>query len=157
MAFNSTDRAISIRANIKLTTGRNVALSASDILSYTVNEQAATSGFVIGGAQATAYELVIDNTSRDYSILELNGAGVTVEIGSDAEDGSITYSPFGVWTIESASLSRQSAVATLKGNDALASAFDAKFIDSSSKYPRTIGAIFTDVCGQAKEQHLFSQ
>ena len=146
MTYNLTERDLDIKAKLTLPTGTIVNLTSAEIVSYTVNEEAAGSGYALGEAPAASYELIVDDTARSYSVLTLSGAKVEVQIGVLTDDAYV-YSPLGVWTVESANLSKQSATATIKGSDALAISFNANWSDLA--YPKTLGEIATAACSQA--------
>lgn len=149
LIFNQPVRVIDIRGTIRLTTGTIIDLTPTNIVSYDIVENSASSGFALGEAQAATYTLVIDNVNHSYTAAMFNGANVQLELGIDPEDGSeMQYVPFGAWIIETSNLSRQSAMATLEGSDALATMFELEFADIS-KYPQTVGSLFSAVCGLA--------
>ena len=149
LIFNQPVRVIDIRGTIRLTTGTIIDLTPTNIVSYDIVENSASSGFALGEAQAATYTLVIDNVNHSYTAAMFNGANVQLELGIDPEDGSeMQYVPFGAWIIETSNLSRQSAMATLEGSDALATMFELEFADTF-KYPQTVGSLFSAVCGLA--------
>lgn len=168
LIFNQPVRVIDIRGTIKLTTGTIIDLTPTNIVSYDIVESSSSSGFALGEAQAATYTLVIDNVEHSYTAAMFNGASVQLELGIETGDGSpvpivgqtvcgtavcgggsqMQYVPFGSWIIETSNLSRQSAVATLEGSDALATMFELEFADTS-QYPQTVGSLFSHVCGLA--------
>ena len=145
LTYNIAERDIDIRGTLHLKTGADVMLSAANIVSYTIDERSASSGFSLGEAQSAGFDLVIDDTAHAITPVNVNGASVQIEIGIKS-GASYVYSPFGFWYVESSVLSKQSAIATLKGSDALASKFDAVWSDAKGNYPRTLGALATAVC-----------
>ena len=106
-------------------------------------------GIPLGAAEANDYTLDILNANKQYTPSMFDDAEVTMYCG--LRDGDSTaWSPFGVWYVHSSSASEQSVLITLSGYDALASRFEAKFTDTASGYPTTIGALARTCCTAAK-------
>lgn len=147
LPYNLPERDMDIRATVTLTTGTAVSLGASDIRSYTLDEQSASSGFSLGEAQAASFELGIDDADRARTVLELEGAKVEMRVGLWTGT-EYAYSDMGAWYIDSVYRSMQSSTMTLKGEDALATRFDTEWSDSL-KYPVTLGSLASAVCAKA--------
>lgn len=149
MAFSylTDGRVLNIRASVVNALGTSQTYSADDILNYRFTEDSADTGFALGCAPAASFSIVLANDTHSISPLTLQGGIVDVDIGISFDNGdSFTWSDFGVWKIESVSVSNQSATATLTGYDALYTGFDTAFEDNDGNYPRTIGELAQSVC-----------
>lgn len=106
-------------------------------------------GIPLGAAEANDYTLEILNNKHQYTPSMFDDAEVTMYCG--LFDGAETvWSPFGVWYVHSSTASEQSVLITLSGYDALASRFEAKFTDTASGYPTTIGTLAHTCCTAAR-------
>lgn len=148
MAYTDMTRVFDIRGTLALNNGTTISLTASKINSYNISESNAESGIPLGTANAAIYSLAIDNRQKTLNQATLDGARVTMEIGIKSGN-SFTYSPFGEWYVEDFSLPEQSVLATLTGSDALATAFEVLFEDDADDYPKTLSALYEDVCDLA--------
>lgn len=124
-------------------------MTSANIASYSFSGSAGDVGIPLGAAEANDYTLDILNANKQYTPSMFDDAEVTMYCG--LRDGDSTaWSPFGVWYVHSSSASEQSVLITLSGYDALASRFEAKFTDTASGYPTTIGALARTCCTAAK-------
>lgn len=124
-------------------------MTSANIASYSFSGSAGDVGIPLGAAEANDYTLDILNANKQYTPSMFDDAEVTMYCGLRDGDNA-AWSPFGVWYVHSSSASEQSVLITLSGYDALASRFEAKFTDTASGYPTTIGALARTCCTAAK-------
>ncbi|MDO4384900.1 MAG: hypothetical protein Q4E18_02755 [Clostridia bacterium] len=142
-------RTLDIKGTVKLTSGVEIQLTNSDISAYSFSGSAGDTGLPLGATEANDYSLSIINEGKQYSPSVFDNAEVKMFCGLLSGD-EVVWSSFGVWYVHSSTASEQSVVITLTGYDALASRFEAKYIDSAGAYPTTIGALVRACCTAAK-------
>lgn len=116
------------------------------------------SGTVSAPAGADRFEIMVgvddDEAVQDvyFTELMLEPGGEASEwmpapedFGMRMDDEGYAWCDFGVWYVDNASAPEQSVSIQLSGYDALATHFAAKFVDSPTIYPRTVGDLFLTV------------
>lgn len=143
LRYQQSERELSPQGSILLADGTTYALYADNIVRYSLDE-ASTSGesITLGDARASDYTLEIEDTAHYLTAAKLIGARVTVQIGLDG-----VIDPLGVWYVDKAEISRQSATVSISGTDALGSKMDGLYVDGV--YPTTLGAIAAGAAAQA--------
>ena len=143
LRYQQSERELSLLGSILLSDGTTYALDTDNIVRYGIDE-ASTSGesITLGDARASDYTLEIEDVAHYLTAAKLIGARVTVQIGLDG-----TTDPLGVWYVDKAEISRQSATVSISGTDALGSKMDGLYVDGA--YPTTLGAIAARAAAQA--------
>lgn len=144
--YDRPDRKLSIRATVTCADGTQYFLTTQDIQSYSRNASCSAEGLVLGGTDAANYTLTVKK-SLGFTQQALDNAEVHVEIGIDTANG-VEYTPGGVWYVHDFDSPEQSTTATLTGEDALSTRFEAVMQDAST-YPTTVGSLATFVCAAA--------
>lgn len=148
LTYDKTSRNLSMKGFITMTTGEQVQISNSDIISYTINGSIGAEGLPLGTTESASYSLVLNNTGRRFQPGQLDNAEIHMLIGI-ADGDEFTYSDFGVWYVDDSTAPEQSVAITLNGLDALASRFSAVYSDTAGAYPTTIGSLAGAVCAVA--------
>lgn len=142
LTYLDDDRAIAIRGSISLTDGTTFAITAANVIDYSISERCASGQeLTVGDTRAATYRLTVADEAHQLAAGLLLGAEVTVELQLE---GSEAWDPFGVWSIDDCDISRQSAAVRFSGSDALARDFDTPWTDPT--YPATLGDLFARVC-----------
>lgn len=144
--YDRPDRELSIRATVTCADGTQYFLTTQDIQSYSRNASCSAEGLVLGGTDAANYTLTVKK-SLGFTQQAMDNAEVHVEIGIDTANG-VEYTPGGVWYVHDFDSPEQSTTATLTGEDALSTRFEAVMQDAST-YPTTVGSLATFVCAAA--------
>ena len=141
--YQKDQRELSMRGRLFLSDGSVRDINADNIVRYSIEEASTAGGTItIGDARASSYSLDIEDVAHEYTAAQLIGAMVEVEISLDG-----IFDPLGVWYVDSAEISRQSATVSITGTDALGSKMDALYVDG--EYPATLGDIARRVAAQA--------
>lgn len=148
--YFGTDRALDIRAAITLASGAQLALDASQIVRYSVNESSGGEGLPLGAAEASSFTLSLDNAGKSYEPAMFDNAEVHVQIG--IVDNSTAWQDFGVWYVTDVSAPEQSVTIELSGTDALATLFEVTYTDSAGAYPTTMASLALAMCAAAGVQ-----
>ena len=148
LTYNKQVRSLDLKGVITLTTGTQISLTTSDILSYSITESCGSEGLPLGSAEAASFSLTISNVGKNYTPSQFDNAEVHMEIG--IQNGtSITYSAFGVWYVSDVSAPEQSVSIDLSGYDALNTLFNGEWEDTASGYPMQLKALATTICAAA--------
>ena len=148
LTYNKQVRSLDLKGVITLTTGAQISLTTSDILSYSITESCGSEGLPLGSAEAASFSLTISNVGKNYTPSQFDNAEVHMEIG--IQNGtSITYSAFGVWYVSDVSAPEQSVSIDLSGYDALNTLFNGEWEDTASGYPMQLGTLATTICAAA--------
>lgn len=146
LTYNKTNRDLSIKGTITLTTGEQIPLTAADVVSYSGNCATGVEGLQLGSTEAASFSLVLDNAGRRFNPEQLDNAEVHMFLGIK-DDADYTYTDFGVWLVSDTTAPEQSVTITLNGYDILAYRFEAEYTDDSSVYPgATIYDIVETIC-----------
>ena len=106
----------------------DTVLDDSDIISYSIDNQNASSGFDIGSVISASYRMTINNTVNRKTPSDFTRMRVAVAIGIKRDGhAGIDYEPYGVWTVMDVSAPEQSTTADLSGMDALGTDFENAF------------------------------
>ena len=148
LTYNKQVRSLDLKGVITLTTGTQISLTTSDILSYSITESCGSEGLPLGSAEAASFSLTISNVGKNYTPSQFDNAEVHMEIGIQSGT-SITYSAFGVWYVSDVSAPEQSVSIDLSGYDALNTLFNGEWEDTASGYPMQLKALATTICAAA--------
>lgn len=143
LRYQQSERVFTLQGSIMLVDGTAFALDADNIVRYSIDE-ASTAGelLTLGDMRASDFILDVEDVAHTLTAAKLIGARVTVQIGLDG-----TIDPLGVWYVDKAEISRQSATVSISGTDALGSKMDGLYVDGV--YPTTLGAIAARAAAQA--------
>ena len=136
---------MAIRGAISMTNGQQINITDADVVRYDVNASIGMEGLPLGSTAATSFTLELDKTGRSYNPRQFDNAEVHMQIGL-LTNGAYVWSEAGVWYVSSCSAPEQSVYMTLFGDDALATKFEAEFVDGEDNYPTTIGSLVQTAC-----------
>ena len=145
LTYNKAQRDMAIRGAISMTNGQQINITDADVVRYDVNASIGMEGLPLGSTAATSFTLEIDKTGRSYNPRQFDNAEVHMQIGL-LTNGAYVWSEAGVWYVSSCSAPEQSVYMTLFGDDALATKFEAEFVDGEDNYPTTIGSLAQTAC-----------
>jgi len=139
-AYAQASRALTLSGVVTRRDGVQVYLNMSNIVSYTVNDSISSSGIAIGAVCSASYSLSFRNPAHAYTPTQFDGAEVHMYLTKDNATNTVD---FGVWYVDTSTMSEQSVTIDLSGADALKTRFNAEWKDAKGSYPCTIGSIFT--------------
>lgn len=133
---------------ITLTTGEQIYLTAEDVVTYSGNSATGAEGLPLGTTESASFSLSLNNKNQRFEPALLDNAEVHMFLGiTDA--GTEEFTDFGVWYVGESIAPEQSVSISLNGYDALATRFEAVYVDSPYAYPTTIGSLVSAVCAAA--------
>lgn len=145
LTYNKAQRDMAIRGAISMANGQQINITDADVVRYDVNASIGMEGLPLGSTAATSFTLELDKTGRSYNPRQFDNAEVHMQIGLFT-NGAYVWSEAGVWYVSSCSAPEQSVYMTLFGDDALATKFEAEFVDGEDNYPTTIGSLAQTAC-----------
>lgn len=148
LLFNRTTRNLSIKGVITLTTGEQIYLTAEDIVTYSGNSATGAEGIPLGTTESASFSLSLNNKNQRFEPALLDNAEVHMFLGI-INEGTEEFKDFGVWYVGDSFAPEQSVSISLNGFDALATRFEAVYVDSPYAYPTTIGSLVSAVCTAA--------
>lgn len=159
-AFKQLNRSMNVKAQITYRDGYIQDLTATEIVSVKVVEGIG-SGIPIGGAPAASFTLILDNSSNQWDTGGLmitqrfiEGAKVSIEIGSTGYDEVYDYAKVGTFYVDEIETQEQSLTAVLRGLDANGNIMTKPYYDAPENYPRTLGNLLAAVCSDIKVKTL---
>lgn len=147
LTYNKATRDLSIKGQITFNDGTFVWVDSSEILSYSFDQQIGSEGLPLGSVEAASYTMELSNVGRKYTPEQFDNAEVHMFAG--IKDGAdYVWSDFGVWYVDGSDAPEQSVSIQIAGFDALATRFEAVFVDEG-RYPTTLGSLAQSVCAVA--------
>lgn len=149
IAVKLSSRTLTCRGTLLSPGSVTTQLTAADIVGFQIDESCADSSLPIGSARAAKLSLKLNNSTKEWLGVSLDGYKLSLELGILFGD-TYAYAPIGEYIIEEGRAQEQDTVATYTGSDRMAGTMLRAFVDDTSNYPCNVLQLMQRVATQAQ-------